>query len=68
MDHAQHIANFLVDEARLSANMYSWTNDEMERLITNLDAVSVSLPSPHSAVINGVDAYDFYRTELYLFP
>jgi hypothetical protein len=35
VEHAQHIANFLVDEARLSGNMYNWTNDEMERLITN---------------------------------
>jgi len=26
--HAQHIANFLVDEARLSGNSFEWTNDE----------------------------------------
>lgn len=62
IEHAQHIANFLVDEARLSGNMYEWTNDESERLISNHDVLSVSLPSPHPS-----EDFDFYRTELYLF-
>lgn len=28
IEHAQHIANFIVDEARLSSNFFEWTNDE----------------------------------------
>lgn len=33
VEHAQHISNFLVDEARLSGNMYKITNTEQERLL-----------------------------------
>ena len=65
VEHAAHVANFLVDEARLSGNMYAWTNDEQSRLITHLDVASVSLPSCHAG---GESLFDFYRTELYLFP
>jgi hypothetical protein len=28
VEHAQHIANLIVDEARLSGNFYEWTNEE----------------------------------------
>ena len=45
--HAQHVANLLVDEARLSSNQMKWTNDETEKLIDNYQIRSVSLPSPH---------------------
>ena len=37
VEHAQHIANMLVDEARLSGNRYEFTNDETARLINNYD-------------------------------
>jgi hypothetical protein len=43
IDHAQHVANLLVDEARLSGNKYNWTNDEMARLVTNWDVQRLSL-------------------------
>lgn len=69
VEHAQHVANLIVDEARLSANAYEWTNDEQAALLThNNDAVSVSLPTP--AFSDNQDSYslnDFYRTEMYLF-
>ena len=58
MEHAQHVSNFLVDEARLSGNMYAWTNSEAEKVVSNMDVQSVSLPG---------EGLDFYRTELYLF-
>jgi hypothetical protein len=61
--HAQHIANFLVDEARLSSNAFEWTNDEQEMLLSNYDIRSVTLKNPHY----GPEVLDFYRTELYLF-
>lgn len=44
MEHAQHVANLIVDEARLSSNIFEWTNDEQKALISNYDAKSVSLP------------------------
>ena len=28
VEHAQHIANLIVDEARLGGNFYEWTNEE----------------------------------------
>ena len=59
--HAQHLANLIVDEARLSSNRFAVTNDETARLITNHDAQMVTLPSPHSS------SDKTYRTELYLF-
>lgn len=33
--HAQHVANFLVDEARLSGNRYEWTDEESRKVLTN---------------------------------
>jgi hypothetical protein len=44
IEHAQHVANLIVDEARLSANMFEWTNDEQAMLVNNFPAKSVSLP------------------------
>lgn len=44
VEHAQHIANLIVDEARLSGNFYEWTNEEQKALIGNYDAKSVTLP------------------------
>ena len=64
VEHAQHVANFLVDEARLSGNFYEWTNTEQERLISNYDSRSLSLRAPASGQGENLD---FYRTELYLF-
>ena len=66
IQHAQKIANLIVDEARLSENRYKWTNDETDRLIKNHDVHFVDLPSPHSFI--ETKNYDStYRTELYLF-
>ena len=64
--HAQHLANLLVDEARLSPNRYEVTNDETERLIANHDIRMVTLPSPHSFSEEETLAAKTYRTELYL--
>jgi hypothetical protein len=44
VEHAQHVANLIVDEARLSTNIFEWTNDEQKALINNYDVKSVSLP------------------------
>ncbi len=44
IEHAQNIANLIVDEARLSANMFEWTNDEQAMLLNNFPLKSVSLP------------------------
>ena len=44
VSHAQHVANLIVDEARLSGNFYEWTNEEQKALLSNTDATSVSLP------------------------
>lgn len=63
VDHAQHIANLIVDEARLSDNRFEWTNDEQVALLNNHDYRSVSLPTPEF----GADPLQFYRSELYLF-
>ena len=66
IQHAQRIANLIVDEARLSVNRYKWTNDESERLIQNHDVQFVEMPTPH--VFNSSKDYDdSYRTELYFF-
>ena len=71
IEHAQHVANFLVDEARLSANMFEWTNDEQKMLLNNFNVMSVSLPtqnfSPHPQEEDLYSMQDFYRTEMYLF-
>lgn len=66
IQHAQRVANLIVDEARLSPNRYKWTNTESERLIQNQDVQFVNLPSPHA--FNESKKYDdTYRTELYFF-
>ena len=56
----------LVDEARLSSNMFEWTNEEQRRILgPNYDPVTVTLPNPDAR-----DTYtskDYYRSELYLF-
>ena len=44
IEHAQHIANLIVDEARLSSNMFEWTNDEKAMLLNNFAVKSVNLP------------------------
>ena len=56
----------IVDEARLSPNRYSYTNDETERLVTNYDIEMVTLPSPHS-FSEDKRYHSDYRTEMYLF-
>ena len=66
IEHAQHIANLLVDEARLSGNRYEYTNDETSKLLTNHDVQLVSLPTPHAFTENK-DYSAEYRTEIYLF-
>lgn len=68
VQHAQHIANLIVDEARLSANMFEWTNDEQTALLSNFDVASVSLPTPvfEDSLLLG-DEKQFYRAEMYLF-
>ncbi len=66
IEHAQHVANMIVDEARLSPNRYSYTNDETERLVTNYDIELVTLPSPH-AFSEDKNHHQDYRTEMYLF-
>lgn len=60
------MANLIVDEARLSPNFFEYTNDETAALITNQDAVSVRLPSPH-VYTHEKDLHDFYRSEMYFF-
>ena len=66
IEHAQHIANMIVDEARLSPNRFYYTNDETARLITNYDIEMVSLPTPH-AFSDEKSYHGHYRTEMYLF-
>ena len=66
IQHAQRIANLVVDEARLSSNRYKWTNTETERLIQNHDVQFVNLPTPHEFT-SSKDYDDAYRTELYFF-
>lgn len=64
IQHAQRIANLIVDEARLSGNRYKWTNTENDRLITNQDVSFVEVPSPHTF---NKSYDDTYRTEMYFF-
>jgi hypothetical protein len=66
IEHAQHIANLLVDEARLSGNRFEYTNDETAKLISNYDMQLVTLPSPHGFSTDKAHASE-YRTEIYLF-
>lgn len=66
IEHAQHIANHIVDEARLSPNRYEWTNEETAKLLTNHDMQIVTLPSPHNFT-SGKQYSQEYRTEIYLF-
>ena len=63
IEHAQHVANFIVDEARLSGNTYEWTNKETASILSrNQKAEMVKLPK------NKKDSSDsFFYTELYLF-
>ena len=66
IEHAQHVANLIVDEARLSGNRYLYTEVEKKRLTSNLESSTYSLPALHeSTARKGYD--DFYRTELFLF-
>lgn len=60
IEHAQHVANLIVDEARLSGNRYLYTEVEKRRLTSNLESSSYTLPS-HTG------NEDFYRTEIFLF-
>lgn len=66
IEYARHMANLIVDEARLSGNFFEYTNDETAALISNYDSVSVRLPAPH-VYQHEKDLHDFYRTELYFF-
>ena len=66
IEHAQHVANMIVDEARLSSNRYEYTVDETAALLTNHDIHMVTLPSPHSFTVDK-DYSEDYRTEIYLF-
>ena len=42
IEHAQHIANFIVDEARLSQNQFEWTNVEQQSLLNNYDVYVIN--------------------------
>ena len=66
IQYARHIANLIVDEARLSPNFFEYTNDETASLINNFDSVSVRLPTPH-VYQHEKELHDFYRTEMYFF-
>jgi len=66
IEHAQHIANLIVDEARLSQNRYEWTNEETAKLVSNYDIQHVTLPSPHNFTSDKSYSSE-YRTEIYLF-
>jgi len=61
IDHAQHVANLIVDESRLSGNKYEYTNKEAQRLLTNNDVVRMELPADHTCAKGKV------MTEMYLF-
>ena len=66
IEHSMHVANLIVDEARLSANRFKFTNEESKRLISNAVPETYTLSSP--VLYPGEkDVNDFYRTELYLF-
>ena len=64
--HAQHIANHIVDEARLSGNRFEYTNDETAKLLNNHDIQLVTLPTPHDFT-EEKEYSSTYRTEIYLF-
>ena len=66
VEHAQHMANLIVDEARLSPNRYEFTTEEGAKLLTNHDIRMVTLPSPHEFTADKNFASE-YRTEIYLF-
>lgn len=65
IEYARHMANLIVDEARLSPNVFEYTNDEAAALISNFDTVTVQLPTPHD--MSEKELNDFYRTEMYFF-
>ena len=67
VEHAQHLGNMLVDEARLSPNRYAYTNDETDKLLHSAhDVHMVTLPQPHD--FDSTKSYSGqYRTEIYLF-
>jgi len=64
--YAQHVANLVVDEARLSPNFFEYTNDETAALISNSNSHSVRLPTPH-VFEHEQELHDFYRTEVFFF-
>ena len=66
IEHAMHVANLIVDEARLSSNRFATTNEESRRLISNMVPETYTLPTP-LAYPSEKEYGDFYRTELYLF-
>ena len=66
IEHAQHIANHIVDESRLSPNRFEFTNDETAKLISNHDIRMMTLPTPHEFTEDKNFARE-YRTEIYLF-
>ena len=66
IEHAQHIANLIVDEARLSGNRYEFTKDETAKLLRNWDVQLLTLPTPHEFT-EKKDYSGEYRTEIYLF-
>ena len=43
--HAQRLANFFVDEARLSGNFFQFRDDESKQLISNFDTQLVEVVS-----------------------
>ena len=68
IEHAQHIGNVIVDEARLSSNRFEYTNDETDKLLhTSHDVHMVTLPLPHDYYDTNKEYSSEYRTELYLF-
>jgi hypothetical protein len=61
IEHAQHVANLIVDEARLSNNQFEWSNEENRRLLTNWDVQRLTLVPDNSC------ATTERMMELYLF-
>lgn len=55
--HAQKIANFLVDEARLSPNFFTYRDDESKRLIHNFDTYLIERKVEHSDIL---EKHEFY--------
>ena len=66
VEHAQHIANLIVDEARLSPNRFEFTTQESAKLLTNHDIRMVTMPTPHDFTHDKSLSRE-YRTEIYLF-